>query len=51
MDFRIAGHAIDVPFVEPDHRSGLPEHLVDGMRIFEEFDRERIEVEAGYLRS
>jgi hypothetical protein len=49
MDFRIAGHAIDVPLVEPDHRSGFPEHLVHRMRIFEEFDRERIEVETGWL--
>src|SRR3979411_271256 len=49
MDFRIAGHAKNVPFVEPDHRPGFPEHLVDRMRVFEEFDRERIEVQAGYL--
>ncbi len=46
MHLRIAGHAVDAPFVEPHQRPGLAEGIVDRVRILEKLVRERVHVQA-----
>ena len=45
VHFRMARHAIDLPFVEIDQRSCLAQQLLGRIQIVEEFDRKRIERE------
>src|SRR5258707_14145245 len=46
MDFGIARHRIDIPFVEMHHWARLAQRLLGGVRILEELDRKRINIEA-----
>src|SRR5439155_18095601 len=46
MHFRIARHAVDAPFVEPNKRPGLAEGVVDRVRVLEKLVRERVYVQA-----
>jgi len=47
VNFRVAGDAVDRPFVEIHQRSCFAQQPVGRIRIVEEFDRERVHVEMG----
>jgi hypothetical protein len=45
MNLRVPRYAENVPFIEINDRSGFPQPLLIWIRVFEEVDRKRIDVE------